>query len=270
MKASTHNLMVNTQRLVQIAREEGWEENATRILWSIAGTADFCPESALETVPELLPYDHVAPRMHGTDRLAVIEALVVDVCHPNEPAVRLIGGVLLGMARHLFLPLITPGGPAHAETLRLLEAFERWTEGGPAEDYVGEAYRYRRRCIRLASCMHLPAIMPAEGLCCALGEGRWQLANHWRAYWRYVASGSEAWLRLNDVVERIDETVFVLDADGSIDAERDAMATQAAHEMVHELREEYVSELIDEHDEVLGELLGELLPALCGSLAKHA
>lgn len=265
MSKNTKSLMVDTQRLVQAATEDGWGYAATRQLWALAGKpSDEWPgPDTLIELPAQWRYDDLAPKLDGRQRLAAVEALVdVDV--------RLIGSVLLAMARRIFLPYLPAGHAASRPTNALLDAFEGWVIGNqPAEAYVGEAFRYRSRFGATWSSagtdekyQYLFEAMPADGLCCALGERRWRLADHWRSFARFLASDRREWEVLDDMDERIDETVFVTDGSGHLDRRADFMATETAHQIVDSMREACIDAVQDEWDPELTKLLDELLPAL--------
>lgn len=264
MSTDTGCLMVDTQRLVQAATEDGWGYAATRLLWALDGKPSdewpsvIGPDTLIE-LPAQWRYDDLAPKLDGRQRLAAVEALDVDV--------RLIGSVLLAMARRIFLPYLPAGHAASRPTNALLDAFEGWVIGNqPAEAYVGEAFRYRSRFGTWSSgtdkeYQYLFEAMPADGLCCALGEHRWRLARHWRSFARFLASDRLEWEVLDDMDERIDETVFVT-THGDLDLARDKEATEAAHQIVDSMREDCIDAVQDEWDPELTKLLDELLPAL--------
>lgn len=264
MSTDTGCLMVDTQRLVQAATEDGWGYAATRLLWALAGKPSdewpsvIGPDTLIE-LPAQWRYDDLAPKLDERQRLAAVEALDVDV--------RLIGSVLLAMARRIFLPYLPAGHAASRPTKALLDAFEGWVIGSePAETYVGEAFRYRSRFGTWSSgtdekYQYLFEAMPADGLCCALGERRWRLARHWRSFALFLASDRLEWEVLDDMDERIDETVFVT-THGDLDLARDKEATEAAHQIVDSMREACIDAVQDEWDPKLTELLDELLPAL--------
>jgi hypothetical protein len=274
MSASTKGLMVDTQGFVDAATRDRWGYGAAVLLMK-----EMCPEAEwpatlppgdlarlteLAGLPARLRYDDLAPRLGGRQRLAAIEALVgVDV--------RLAGGVLLAMAGRLFMPHVPLEHIARQPTADLLDAFEGWVmHGKPGDHYVGEAFRYRSRFGTTRTSagtdeeyQYLFEAMPSEGLCRVLGEGLWGLAGHWCSFGRHLARRSEEWAVLDDVDDRIDETIFVADHEGLPAVGHDAEATEAARGIVDSMRESCIDVILEDGDDALDDLLDEVLPELC-------
>lgn len=274
MSASTKELMVDKQGFLDAAKGDRWGYGAAVLLLRMSRRlGDEPPElivldGGLAGLPAQVRYDDLAPHLTGRQRLAAIEALV-------GVGVRLAGGVLLAMAERLFMPHVPLEHAARRPTAELLNAFEGWVmRGKPGDDYVGEAFRYRSRFGTTWSSagtdeeyQYLFEAMPSEGLCCALGEGRWRLAGHWQSFGRHLARRSEEWEILNDMDDRIDETIFVADPEGLPDA-RDSEATDAARGIVDSMRESCVDVILEDEDDALAALIDEVLPKLCERFGK--
>jgi hypothetical protein len=181
--------------------------------------------------------------------------------------------VLLAMARRLFLPELPAGHEARPPTEALLDTFEGWVLGNePADRYVAEAFRYRSRFGTSFTAMgrdpqheDLFEAMPAEGLCCALGESRWRLAHHWVSFGRYLAKQNQAWNGLTQARDAIDETVFV-----AFDPAADEQATVAAQGMIDELYDTEVDLALAARDDALLAVLADIEPSFYGVWARQA
>lgn len=255
-------LQVDVQRLLVQAQTAGWRLDCIKLLWDLAGTPMPDDPAQWAAVPlAQVAYVSVAERVNGYARLAVAESLA------GFDPLKVGGAVLLAMAREIFLPDVPEAHPAHAPTVALLASFEGYLGGSAtAEAYIAQAFHYRSRFGTTYSSLgtdpeheSLFEAMPARGLECAVGFGRWGVSSHWHSFGRHLAAQGEAWQALKTLEEAARDAEFVGD-----DELADEEARASVYGLIDAQRDELVEAVLGDFDQELADLVDAQVAISCG------
>lgn len=259
--------MINTERLLALARRHDWQGYCLYRLLHAAGIRNKqegevihpFTEEELGAIPETLSYDAFRKDRHtaGIYLLDIAESL-----HGVDP-LKSGGALLLLMAHEFFLPALPKDHPGYIGSLRLLRVFKAYIEGfAPAEVYMREAYKHRTTFCNVwgnkvdPEYENLFEAMPNAGLDDVIALGGWCLNSAWESFGRHLTRSMPGFAMLEDLHEGIDETTFVDD-----DEDYDREAAETAHQLIDEQMGFLRKEALVEFDDRLREIADVFL---CG------
>jgi hypothetical protein len=261
-------LKVSVKTLIGLARPNGWGYECLTILRKMANRKQ--PENPVEwdQLPmQSVPYLDLKARLTGAQQLDAVESLLdMDTADAS-------GAMLLSMSNEIFMPHVPEWHAARKPSADLLAQLSCYLfHAAPSEGYIGEAFRYRSRFGTTYTAIGedlefemLFEAMPADGLDCAVGEGRWGLGRHWQSLGRFLARQKADWQALEQLENTVQGTELV-----SCDTPADEEAHDNLGDLIDAQRDRYIREALSQYDAQLVNLIESLLVELCESAAAQA